>query len=593
MNKHTMRALALVTALAVLAGCGTTGSATVSDQNALGAGVEDTTSEGDASSTEDNVEPHAGSDSYDYDESDVVDIALGSEISASSDAVTIDGTTATITSAGAYEITGTLTDGQILVDAGDGAVVEIILNGADITNADGAAIAVMSAETAIVILADGTSNTLTDGATYVLAEGEDEPNATLFSKTDLTLAGAGSLTVVGNYDDGVASKDGLVIISGDITVDAVDDGIRGRDYVVVEGGDIEVTAGGDGIKSDNDEDPERGYIAIADGVIDVTSADDGLQAATDALVTGGTLEISAGATGTSDDARGIQGDVMVAIGGGTITADAVDDAVHSNSTVTIDGGDLTLASGDDAIHGDSYVTINGGSILITESFEGIESEIITINDGFVDITSDDDGLNVASADAETANTTTQPAPGGGRGGGAPVEAVGENYIYINGGTTAITITGALAEQGDGIDANGHVEMTGGVVAVSGPTDTRNSALDYSGGTFTMTGGLFVGTNIDGRNSEGVGAGSTQASLYLTFGSVIDAGTLIHIRSTSGDSLVTFEPANRFDVVVFSSPDLVAGETYEIYLGGTVDGDSPTGLHDTYSPGEPAGTATAA
>ena len=110
----------------------------------------------------------------------------------------------------------------------------------------------------------------------------------------------------------------------------------------------------------------------------------------------------------------------------------------------------------------------------------------------------------------------------------------------------------------------------------------------------MTGGMFIGTNINGRNSEGVGAGSSQASIYLTLDSVIDAGTVIHIQTTDGESLVTFQPVNEFDVVVFTSPDLVAGETYEIYLGGSVSGDSATGLYenDAYTPGTLLGTVTA-
>ncbi len=530
---------------------------------------------------------HESADDYTYDQSDVVEISLGAKISASFSSVSVDGTTATITSAGTYHITGTLSDGRLVVSAGDSAQVQLILDNAHITNTDGAAIAVMSAETAVVILADGSSNTLSDGAAYVLDEGEDEPNATLFSKADLTISGTGSLMVSANYNDGIASKDGLVIDSGAITVVAVDDAIRGKDYVVVNGGTMDLTAGGDGIKSDNDEDAERGYVLVAGGVINVTSGDDGVQAATDALITGGTLTISAGASGVSEDARGVQGDVMVVVGGGTIVVDAVDDAIHSNSTVTIDGGDLTLATGDDAIHGDYVVTINGGSILITEAFEGIESEVITINDGFIDITSSDDGLNVAGADS-TATTTNLRGGGGGPGG----EVVGDYYVYINGGTTVITVTGDLAEQGDGIDANGHVEMSGGVVVVSGPTDTRNSAVDYSGGSFVMTGGTFIGTNINGRNSEGVGRSSTQASLYVTSGSVHEAGTLIHIQTTDGESLVTFEPVNQFDVIVFSSPDLEQGESYEIYLGGSVSGDSPTGLYDNYTPGTLAGTVAA-
>jgi hypothetical protein len=158
----------------------------------------------------------------------------------------------------------------------------------------------------------------------------------------------------------------------------------------------------------------------------------------------------------------------------------------------------------------------------------------------------------------------------------------------------VLITDNLAEQGDGIDANGHIVMTGGIVAVSGPTDTRNSAVDYSGGSFEMTGGLFIGTNVDGRNSEGIGAGSSQASMYLNTGSTVSAGTVVHIESADGEDLVTFVPENDYSVIVFSSPALVDGETYDVYLGGTVSGASTTNLYEgsAHTAGEFAGTATA-
>ncbi|MEM9748073.1 MAG: hypothetical protein AAF945_15355, partial [Actinomycetota bacterium] len=105
---------------------------------------------------------------------------------------------------------------------------------------------------------------------------------------------------------------------------------------------------------------------------------------------------------------------------------------------------------------------------------------------------------------------------------------------------------------------------------------------------------FIGTNVDGRNSEGIGTGSTQPSLYVTTGSTVVAGTLVHITDSDGEALVTFEPHNDFSVIVFSSPDLVEGESYDVYLGGSVDGDSDTDLHDasTYVAGELAGTITA-
>lgn len=535
----------------------------------------------------DNQDSHFDSGDLEYDESTVVGIALdGASATGASDSVNVDGSTVTITAGGTYSLSGTLTDGEIIVDAADDDVT-LILEGVDITNDDGAAIAIMSADDAVVLLADGSTNQLTDGGIYVFADADtDEPNAALFSTADLTIAGDGELVVTGNYNDGIASKDGLAIEAGTISVIAADDGIRGKDYVIVDGGNIEVEAGGDGIKADNDEEADRGYVQMNGGVVSITAGDDGMQAATDVIVVDGQLSIDAGSV--SDSGRALQGDVMVSIGGGVIDATAVDDAIHSNGEVMIDGGMVTLAAGDDGIHGDQFVTINDGTVTITDAYEGIESEVITINDGVIDITSNDDGLNVAGADATTTDATTTTgeaaeeiavaAPpargdgGGGRGGGGgPVEAVGDYYVYINGGTTTITITDNLDEQGDGIDANGHIEMTGGLVIVSGATDTRNSAVDYSGGTFLMTGGTFIGTNVDGRNSEGIGVGSSQASMYVTTGSTLAAGTAIYIEDADGNGLVTFEPANDYSVIVFSSPDLVDGESYDVYLGGDLAG----------------------
>ncbi len=256
MKKRTIQTLSVAVAMSVLAACGSTVDAAGGDDVALGdtdvattaetASDDSTRAETVATATAENVEAIDTAGVYDYDEADVVQISLGTTISATSDTVSIDGTTATITSAGVYEVAGTLNDGQLVVDGGDEAVVQLILNGTDITNADGAAIAVTSAETAVVILADGSSNTLTDGSDYVFADGADEPNATLFSSADLTLGGTGSLTVFGNYNDGIASKDGLAIDGGAITVVAIDDGVRGKDYVVINGGEIDVTAGGTG-----------------------------------------------------------------------------------------------------------------------------------------------------------------------------------------------------------------------------------------------------------------------------------------------------------------------------------------------------------
>ena len=611
MKKTTAHALTVALTLSLLTGCSATDRGSSSDATvaagqevaADGTSTAATAVESDAvaTATEENVETHDSPDDHVYDETNVTEVSLGT-VTADSGAVTIDGSAVTITAAGTYRISGTLGDGQLIVDAGDDAVVQLILDEAHISNANGAAVAVMSAEKAIVILADGSTNTLADGTAYVLAEGEDEPNAALYSKSDLTITGEGSLAVSGNYNDGIASKDGLVIDDGDITVVAVDDGIRGKDYVVVNDGTLDITSGGDGIKADNDEDAGRGYISIAAGTVNIDAGGDGIQAATDVLITGGDFTISAGggssaSVAADESGKGIKGAVSVIIETGSFTIDTADDAIHSNISVVVNNGTFDIATGDDAIHADENVEVNDGAINITKSYEGIEGTVVTINGGDIQIVASDDGLNVAggmdgsgtlNAAGEVGGDTFRgPGPGGGPGGGGmPEEVPGEYYLYINGGSISIDA------YGDGIDANGYVVMTGGTVTIDGSTSSRDGALDHNG-TFEMIGGVIVGTHIDGMTSEGINAGS-QASIFVTTDGAVAGGTVIHIESATGEGVLTYETLNDFSVIVFSSPDLVAGESYDIYFDGTAEGDDRYGLYDSdaYTPGTLVGTATA-
>ncbi len=612
MKKYKTLAISAALSLSILAGC-STADVTASSEDIVTANntvvvTSDETlttttsieSVAVATAVEANATSHDATTDYEYNEDDVVEIALGTSITEDSGAVDVDGTTVTISAAGTYRISGSLSDGQVIVDAGGEAVVQLILDNAEITNADGAAIAVMSAETAIVILADGSVNTLADGATYAFAEGEDEPNATLYSTSDLTITGEGALYVQASYNDGIASKDGLVIDSGDITIEAVDDGIRGKDYVVINDGTLDITSGGDGIKADNDEDETLGYISVTGGSVTVTADGDAIQAATDVLVTGGDFDIATGGGSSAglaadESAKGLKGAVSVVIEGGSFSINTADDAIHSDVAIVIEDGTFEIATGDDAIHADDTVEINGGTIHVTESYEGIEGAVITINAGDIDITASDDGLNVAGGvDGSGTATATEGAgadtfrDGPGGGGGAPAEEVpGEYYIYINGGTVVIDA------DGDGIDSNGYVSMTGGTVVINGPNSGRDSAMDHNG-TFDMSGGTLIGTNTDGQMSEGIDAG-TQASLYVTTQTEVAAGTMIHIETSDGDDVVTFEATKSFSVIVFSSPDLVAGDTYSLYFDGTASGDDVGGLYaaDAYNDdGTLAGTATA-
>jgi hypothetical protein len=530
----------------------------------------------------------------------------GDSITVDGDGAVAEGSRVTIVAAGTYNISGNLTDGQIVVNTDDSDPVELILNGIDINNSTGTPIYVENAEQAVLVLADGTQNYVSDGASYVFENAEeDEPNAAIFSKGDLSIEGNGTLTVTGSYNDAIASKDGLTINGGVLVVNAVDDGIRGKDYVVVYDGQIVVNAQGDGLKSDNEEDTTLGYIAIENGVISVTAQGDAMQAQTNVTITGGDFTLVSGGgsavqIGGTTSAKGIKAAVSVAINGGTFTIDSADDAIHSNDSIVINAGFFSIASGDDGMHADATLDVNGGDILITESYEGLESAVITINSGNLNITSSDDGLNVAGGND---GSGTMPGGGGGPGmmpggGGAPDQSgqrpapggdfppqdafatSGGYYLYINGGYIVVNCGG------DGLDSNGSAEITGGVVIVNGPTNDGNGAIDVVG-SFDITGGMLVAVGSAGM-AEAPDETSTQYSMLLNFDSMLPAGTLIHIQSSDGSPIVTFAAAKQFQSVVVSSPDFAAGETYEVYYGGSASGVMEDGLYQnaTYSGGTP-------
>lgn len=528
-----------------------------------------------------NAEVHAAS--LDYDEGTVVEVSLSAGTASSdSDAVVVDGGTVTITAPGTYRLTGTLSDGQVVVDSAAEGTMRIVLAGVAITSSTTSALAIMDADEAVILLADGTSNTLVDATTYVHPDSQtDEPNAALFSSADLTIAGTGSLTVTGNSNDGIASKDGLAITGASVQASAVDDGIRGKDYVSIQDADVTVQSGGDGIKADNDEDTDKGFIVVRAGTVTVTSGDDGLTAATDLVVSGGTLAVTAGggAPEVSQDsgAKGLVAQAALIIDDGTLTVDAADDALHSNGIVTIAGGQISASAGDDGIHADTDITISAGTIGVLSSYEGVESNDVTISGGQIDIAARDDGINLAGGNdasaqagpgdqqgdfggrtaADADGSRPQPAQVGGPGGGN--EAAGDQLLTISGGHITID------SDGDGLDSNGAAVMTGGTVVVHGPTNDGNAAIDVNG-SFEVSGGTLTAAGSAGM-AETPDAASAQAWLAATLNATQPAGAVISIRA--GDTvLATFTATKQMQSLVYSSEQLVAGEAYDVLLDGT-------------------------
>ncbi|MBI5029548.1 MAG: carbohydrate-binding domain-containing protein [Chloroflexi bacterium] len=532
-----------------------------------------------------NAKTHEDSADYTWDSSKASRITLqGNSITPSGTGVTVVGSKATITSPGTFILSGSLTDGQIIVNSTIKGTVKVVLDGVDLRNTTSAPIYVMNADKTVIILADNSRNTVSDGKSYVQAANEDEPNAAIFSKSDLTIYGNGSLTVEGNYNDGIASKDGLILASGTITVKAVDDGIRGKDYVIVNNGNITVTAQGDGLKSDNAEDATRGYVSIKNGTFKITSGKDTIQAHTSVTIADGKFNLAAGGGSTGKiaadaSAKGIKAITSVKIDGGTFTIDSADDAVHSNDSLLVNAGTFTITTGDDALHADKTLMVNGGNITIIKSYEGIESENITINNGEIHIVASDDGLNAAGG---VDGSGMIPGPGFARGPGGRMQggfaASGNYHVYINGGYIAITAGG------DGLDINGSIEMTNGVVIVNGPTANSNGALDYDAG-FKLTGGFVVAVGSSGM-AQAPDNTSTQYSLLANLSATQRAGTMVHIQSADGKDILTFVPTKDYQSIAFTSPLLTKGSTYDIYLGGSSTGTVKDGLYQngTYTSG---------
>lgn len=520
-----------------------------------------------------STQSHEDEDDYSWNTSDDIQIQLNDEsITSNSSDVHIEKSVATITKAGTYHIEGTLLDGQIVVDTDDDDTVRIVLDDVDITSSDNSPIYVKKADKVVIVLADNTTNYITDGSSYTSEEIEDAPNAAIFSMADLTIYtnDKGVLDISGNYNDGISSKDGLIIKNATIHVDSIDDGIRGKDYLIVENTTINIDAGGDGLKSDNSEDAEKGYITLYNSNITIDSEGDAIAAETAVTMDGGTVDLTSGGGSAytfNEDVskKGIKALESFVIHSGTLIVDSADDALHSNNSIVINGGDITLSSGDDGIHADTSVEINGGDLTITKSYEGIEGSLITINDGNIHITASDDGLNVAGGNDSSAM---------GRPGAGGFDAVQEGaYLYLNGGYVYINAGG------DGLDSNGSVAMTGGVVIVNGPTNNGNGPLDYNG-SFAMTGGYLVAVGSSGMAQAPTSNISTQASMLVNLTSSQQAGTLVNIADASGNSVLTFSPAKTYQSVLLSSPELEQGETYTLSLGGTSTGSSEDGLYTT-------------
>lgn len=524
------------------------------------------------------------------------------------DSQMVNDTTVTITVPGEYTFDGECADGQIVVDVDkdtyvDG-LVTLNLEGLILSNTTTSPIYVASIDDVCEISAKkDTINVISDGTSeYTNADGGV---GAIYSKDDLKFKGKGKLTVYGNYEDAIVSKNDIKIWNSTLSVVAVDDGIRGKDSVkigdsddMVENGgngfsnlNISITAGGDGIKSTNYEDEGKGKININGGTISITSYSDGIQAEQEININGGDIRITTTAqqsssgsnnqpgggrqSTTTDDtsAKGIKAalddsstlDITEAINitGGTININSTDDSIHSNGDINITGGTFTLSSGDDAIHADGTLTtgttdgtLDEFTIYVSQCYEGLEASIINQNAGTVIVNSEDDGYNAAGGNDGSGNTS----PGGWNQGGGFGSSSGNYSMNLNGG---FVLVNAADGDHDGFDSNGSLTISGGYFISNG-----NDTFDADG-TMSFNGGVYV----KDYNSEMSGTSWTQT---VSASGSVSAGERITIADESGNVIVSFLAGKSISNVVAGCTGYSSAV---VYTGGTITGTALTGTGD--------------
>lgn len=280
-----------------------------------------------------------------------------------------------ITKAGTYVLSGEF-DGQIITEVGDEDVVHLVFNGVNITNTTSSVINAATGKKVVITLVDGTTNTLSDGTSYEYADGEDEPDATLFVKNNLTINGTGSLNIDSNYTTAIKVKDNLIILDSKININSVGKAIKGKDSVSIENADITINAEDDGITTD-------GALVINSGNVNIEKSGEGLEGVS-IDINGGNIDIVA--TDDGINARGLiddsatdaqkeaygeenQADTYLRITGGTVNINASADGIDSNGQVYIDGGTVYVSgatSGPDvALDYNGKAVITGGTFVST------------------------------------------------------------------------------------------------------------------------------------------------------------------------------------------------------------------------------------
>lgn len=565
--------------------------------------------------------------------------SVSAEIKLSGDSAKVSGSGAysensviTITEEGIYRVSGSLNDGQLIVNAPK-AKVQLILDNADITCKSSSPICIIDCDKTFITLAENSENSVIDGRSPRTGSDSADPDAAIFSEDSLTINGSGKLTVNGGYLDGIHSKDDIVIAGGSLDVTAANNGIKGKDYVAAADAEISIKSENDGVKSTCSDDPSLGFIYIESGSFNIIAGGDGIQAETIFFAEDGIFDITAGGgsanasnehkddfggfghggmgipfdetdrpqrpdgsapegieiptdengkpqipdefnnkrtpqdkneeniTDTNESSetisvKGIKAGSELKVSGGEFNVNAADDTLHSNGSILISGGQLRLDAGQKGIHADSQLEIKDyAEVTVSKSYEGLEAAVISISGGNTNITASDDGMNASDGSSQ----------------GAMGSNSSDVKLNISGGTIYVNA------EGDGLDSNGDLTVSGGRVIINGPQNGGNGALDSNGKIF-VSGGLLIAAGSS-QMAESPDSSSEQNSVSANFGQEFSGGTLVTLIDGNGNEILSFSPAKRFGHIVISSADIKNGEKYTLCTGGSSSSKDTNGLYE--------------
>ena len=484
----------------------------------------------------------------------------------------------TIAKPGTYEVKGSISEGLLVIDTSEKETVKLIFNGVKITNSVTAPIQILNAPKKVIISNQkGSTNIVEDGKER---EKGDDSTAAIYARDDLKMSGEGTMYICGNYKKGIQSKDDLKIKNSKLYVKSEDDAIRGKDSLTIEKAYIYIDTKADGLRSTNETEDTKGNISITESELYITSKQDGIQAAKDLVIENTTSVICAGEEQTEMDQEekkfgelqdnNVKGQKPGArqrpedgekMKGGQMPDDGQKpENGQQPGWEQPQKDENRTGKSSNGMKAKGTLSVVGGNHSVLRSYEGLEGEKVEIKNGTVRITASDDGINATAKDE---NVT-------------PMIQMDDGYVVVD-------------VLGDGLDSNGNIAINGGKLIVYGSERGADGALDYDG---EMTAGEEATILAVGSSDMAQGI-TTKVNGGLEFTCDVSSEEIMSIQDEEGNVILTFKAPKAYSCVVFTSPKIKEGQSYNVYTGGENSGESVDGiyLNGQYSGGSALGTLT--